>query len=233
MCGEKDLYGDATVREWESPPRMRGKVHSTVYADGSSRITPAYAGKRSRCTFVQRLRWDHPRVCGEKMVSMIPHRRSRGSPPRVRGKGIKRGCHSHQCGITPACAGKRRLRRRFSTLPQDHPRVCGEKSDVLQLLLLYAGSPPRMRGKGQGVSPAADVFGITPACAGKRSTRISSTLPPWDHPRVCGEKMVSMIPHRRSRGSPPRMRGKEQYRKDLLQHGGITPAYAGKRASSL
>ena len=106
MCGEKDLYGDATVREWESPPRMRGKVHSTVYADGSSRITPAYAGKRSRCTFVQRLRWDHPRVCGEKMVSMIPHRRSRGSPPRVRGKGIKRGCHSHQCGITPACAGK-------------------------------------------------------------------------------------------------------------------------------
>ena len=69
VCGEKDLYGDATVREWESPPRMRGKVHSTVYADGSSRITPAYAGKRSRCTFVQRLRWDHPRVCGEKRFS--------------------------------------------------------------------------------------------------------------------------------------------------------------------
>ena len=147
VCGEKDLYGDATVREWESPPRMRGKVHSTVYADGSSRITPAYAGKRSRCTFVQRLRWDHPRVCGEKMVSMIPHRRSRGSPPRVRGKGIKRGCHSHQCGITPACAGKRRLRRRFSTLPQDHPRVCGEKNCGSKLAFRTMGSPPRMRGK--------------------------------------------------------------------------------------
>ena len=25
VCGEKDLYGDATVQEWGSPPRMRGK----------------------------------------------------------------------------------------------------------------------------------------------------------------------------------------------------------------
>ena len=176
MCGEKDLYGDATVREWESPPRMRGKVHSTVYADGSSRITPAYAGKRSRCTFVQRLRWDHPRVCGEKMVSMIPHRRSRGSPPRVRGKGIKRGCHSHQCGITPACAGKRRLRRRFSTLPQDHPRVCGEKNCGSKLAFRTMGSPPRMRGKALDLNLLTASLGITPAYAGKSAS--ASTLHP-------------------------------------------------------
>ena len=200
MCGEKDLYGDATVREWESPPRMRGKVHSTVYADGSSRITPAYAGKRSRCTFVQRLRWDHPRVCGEKMVSMIPHRRSRGSPPRVRGKGIKRGCHSHQCGITPACAGKRRLRRRFSTLPQDHPRVCGEKNCGSKLAFRTMGSPPRMRAK-----------------TGE-----------WDHPRVCGEKTPFSENSFTKSGSPPRMRGKAEPDCMGTLEGGITPAYAGK-----
>ena len=151
---------------------MRGKGQGVSPAADVFGITPACAGKRSTRISSTLPPWDHPRVCGEKMVSMIPHRRSRGSPPRVRGKGIKRGCHSHQCGITPACAGKRRLRRRFSTLPQDHPRVCGEKN----------------------------------ACWGVPQTPL---------------------------GSPPRMRGKEQYRKDLLQHGGITPAYAGKRASSL
>ena len=52
VCGEKDLYGDATVREWGSPPRMRGKdllVGGQLAAFG---ITPAYAGKsirRSAC----------------------------------------------------------------------------------------------------------------------------------------------------------------------------------------
>ena len=131
VCGEKDLYGDATVREWESPPRMRGKVHSTVYADGSSRITPAYAGKRSRCTFVQRLRWDHPRVCGEKMVSMIPHRRSRGSPPRMRGKERLLGSAPNPFGITPAYAGKRTIPQRPTPTWRDHPRVCGEKGKQL------------------------------------------------------------------------------------------------------
>ena len=176
MCGEKDLYGDATVREWESPPRMRGKVHSTVYADGSSRITPAYAGKRSRCTFVQRLRWDHPRVCGEKMVSMIPHRRSRGSPPRVRGKGIKRGCHSHQCGITPACAGKSRRLSHCRSQFWDHPRVCGEKLHSLPKKRRLLGSPPRMRGKGFGLLVAPQLPGITPAYAGKScSSSVSSS----------------------------------------------------------
>ena len=228
MCGEKDLYGDATVREWESPPRMRGKVHSTVYADGSSRITPAYAGKRSRCTFVQRLRWDHPRVCGEKMVSMIPHRRSRGSPPRVRGKGIKRGCHSHQCGITPACAGKRRLRRRFSTLPQDHPRVCGEKNCGSKLAFRTMGSPPRMRGKAEPDCMGTLEGGITPAYAGKRSLPLMQASSSQDHPRVCGEKRSISIFSRQALGSPPRMRGKALQLPLCILDMRITPAYAGK-----
>ena len=176
MCGEKDLYGDATVREWESPPRMRGKVHSTVYADGSSRITPAYAGKRSRCTFVQRLRWDHPRVCGEKMVSMIPHRRSRGSPPRVRGKELRvETCFSHD-GITPAYAGKSRTGLYGNTGGRDHPRVCGEKKFTFDAGKLIPGSPPRMRGKALDLNLLTASLGITPAYAGKSAS--ASTLHP-------------------------------------------------------
>ena len=85
-----------------------------------------------------------------------------------------------------------------------------------------------MRGKGQGVSPAADVFGITPACAGKRSTRISSTLPPWDHPRVCGEKIYPLLAIAGPLGSPPRVRGKCLQGYQARCRRGITPAYAGK-----
>ena len=188
MCGEKDLYGDATVREWESPPRMRGKVHSTVYADGSSRITPAYAGKRSRCTFVQRLRWDHPRVCGEKMVSMIPHRRSRGSPPRVRGKVLVHLCGKLFPGITPAYAGKSQSPEYRCPSQGDHPRVCGEKQAAVALPQPVLGSPPRMRGKACLTLIIRLLLGITPAYAGKSTTAGRGRMPSRDHPRVCGEK---------------------------------------------
>ena len=54
-----------------------------------------------------------------------------------------------------------------SALGRDHPRVCGEKFDMLPLEIRQKGSPPRMRGKvGHGLAPKFEV-GITPAYAGK------------------------------------------------------------------
>ena len=55
----------------------------------------------------------------------------------------------------------------------------------------------------------------------------------WDHPRVCGEKngiCRAKVPHL---GSPPRMRGKAVGVAVAPVVTGITPAYAGKRASQL
>ena len=131
-----------------SPPRMRGKVYKITPPWFSIRITPAYAGKRRCPRFRPGKTRDHPRVCGEKMVSMIPHRRSRGSPPRVRGKVQPLGERGSQAGITPACAGKRRSIGRLSQPTRDHPRVCGEKSMYDYGNNTAQGSPPRMRRKG-------------------------------------------------------------------------------------
>ena len=52
-----------------------------------------------------------------------------------------------------------------------------------------------------------------------------------DHPRVCGEKKIHDKKDLRQRGSPPRMRGKEQLEVSIRQAVGITPAYAGKSTS--
>ncbi len=52
-----------------------------------------------------------------------------------------------EMGITPAYAGKRGGQRALRFLPQDHPRVCGEKP--------------------LGLAPAGWPSGITPAYAGK------------------------------------------------------------------
>ena len=131
-----------------SPPRVRGKAKNRCRSCPLTRITPACAGKRT-CTATRRCgNGNHPRVCGEKMVSMIPHRRSRGSPPRVRGKVQPLGERGSQAGITPACAGKRRSIGRLSQPTRDHPRVCGEKSMYDYGNNTAQGSPPRMRRKG-------------------------------------------------------------------------------------
>ena len=71
-------------------------------------------------------------------------------------------------GITPACAGKSYTQLFLATTPRDHPRVCGEKGLAFPAFSTYWGSPPRVRGKGCCHHLVILVYGITPACAGKR-----------------------------------------------------------------
>ena len=73
-------------------------------------------------------------------------------------------------GITPAYAGKSSCSFQFLQKRGDHPRLCGEKQNVMQSGLQSAGSPPPMRGKDSPVGQAAGETGITPAYAGKRTS---------------------------------------------------------------
>ena len=93
-----------------------------------------------------------------------------------------------EMGITPAYAGKRGGQRALRFLPQDHPRVCGEKTHLLVKPVQCLGSPPRMRGKDWKALSQRQKMGITPAYAGKREQAGRRSCFPADHPRVCGEK---------------------------------------------
>ena len=66
--------------------------------------------------------------------------------------------------------------------------MCGEKTDLEPEDILRIGSPPRVRGKEVLWRPQPKQAGITPACAGKRSTPAARAIWMQDHPRVCGEK---------------------------------------------
>ena len=73
-----------------SPPRGRGKDSAKRLPPRQWRITPAWAGKSllSCCHFPDT--WDHPRVGGEKFVSPGDGTLVAGSPPRGRGKGLRK-----------------------------------------------------------------------------------------------------------------------------------------------
>ena len=164
---------------------------------------------------------------------MGPHFRVKeGSPPRMRGKVCDLTIIRVHHGITPACAGKRHCPRSRPGRIRDHPRVCGEKPGGRLRELVYPGSPPRMRGKGLMDAELSNAVGITPACAGKSAAQSLDRLCAGDHPRVCGEKARTLIVQDEPQGSPPRVRGKEWYLQGESPAPGITPAYAGKRASS-
>ena len=90
-----------------SPPRVRGKELHVGVGLCSIWITPAYAGKRGFARLDQDSFQDHPRVCGEKYPVMDDAFIDMGSPPRVRGKGLRLCAVLRAGGITPAYAGKR------------------------------------------------------------------------------------------------------------------------------
>ena len=192
---------------------MRGKDRPAICKSRPDRITPAYAGKSAQ-------------ILGTAQSAG-------GSPPRMRGKG---GVLAGRVGaqrITPAYAGKSLTIQKMTTRSRDHPRVCGEKPEIVQSKQRARGSPPRMRGKVYFILFPGSCRGITPAYAGKSVERIVNNLLNWDHPRVCGEKYIHDNLLCTALGSPPRMRGKEYevVLKNALH--GITPAYAGKRCKTI
>ena len=70
----------------------------------------------------------------------------KGSPPRVRGTGLRPAQGRDPLRITPACAGNSRVSWVYAVSAQDHPRVCGEQEHLVANIVQGRGSPPRVRG---------------------------------------------------------------------------------------
>ncbi len=110
-------------------------------------------------------------------------------------------------GITPAYAGNTVLGYIPANNIKDHPRLCGEHSNLQGSHIIDVGSPPLMRGTQR------------PSRAGPGIRK--------DHPRLCGEHPYQLSQHFRYLGSPPLMRGTLTRIVFLLLISRITPAYAG------
>ena len=207
---------------------MRGKRERRRFSETSTRITPAHAGKTWLASAHAQLERDHPRACGENCRIPVTEKMRKGSPPRMRGKHEGRLDNGNYEGITPAHAGKTSECSSTRAECGDHPRACGENQRHRQSPRTSAGSPPRMRGKLHKRGLLRGSLGITPAHAGKTTTRKNRKKKKRDHPRACGENRLDEKPYGEFKGSPPRMRGKRFSRNNKRRRSGITPAHAGK-----
>ena len=128
VCGEKCELLVAGAHNIGSPLRMRGKGIVCPSLLSPSRITPAYAGKRSCAEVGINFTRDHPCVCGEKDMAVNFERLIEGSPLRMRGKVKAAYICKFPFRITPAYAGKSSKLKTPHEVCADHPCVCGEKS---------------------------------------------------------------------------------------------------------
>ena len=167
-------------------------------------------------------------MCGEKFATDTYYIPNRGSPPRVRGEVQRQRKKQVKIGITPACAGRSMSAPFARKYRKDHPRVCGEKLILTLILLLWRGSPPRVRGEGLDFRFRPLRRRITPACAGRRHSAAGNPRSTEDHPRVCGEKRTVSGASAVVRGSPPRVRGEGCATRLPCALWRITPACAGR-----
>ena len=169
----KTCYSSSNPRyRDESPPQVRGKRAAEFRHGGKAGITPAGAGK-THSTFTDLLqKRDHPRRCGENRAFAKLITNIRGSPPQVRGKPTCARGGLDRVRITPADAGKTSSMSLTSTPAEDHPRGCGENTSCPCMGTSTLGSPPRMRGKQQGIKSPPEHCRITPADAGKTPLRV-------------------------------------------------------------
>ena len=85
----------------------------------------------------------------------------------MRGKVLCYPLNDQIAGITPAYTGKSSSQSIVVGCIKDHPRICGEKHQLLTTINEGEGSPPHMRGKVFASGEQLCIIGITPAYAGK------------------------------------------------------------------
>ena len=112
----------------------------------------------------------------------------------------------------------------------DHPRACGEQSNLVYRDYSNEGSSPRVRGAVFGYCQQPSLSRIIPARAGSRQVAVKSLMRSEDHPRACGEQADTLLRTWFLPGSSPRVRGAGGISRSQVRHGRIIPARAGSRA---
>ena len=168
-CGEHTNHSTRPHADFSgkgSSPRMRGAQSRIVYRSTKRRIIPADAGSTRMMERILRYCTDHPRGCGEHIVTIHAKTNEEGSSPRMRGAHRPSAYTPMRRGIIPADAGSTGMGLSSVAGPEDHPRGCGEHPVVPDPQTHTKGSSPWMRGARLLQSIIQQLHGIIPADAG-------------------------------------------------------------------
>ena len=226
--GENTIYDAPSAEAIGSPPQARGERVLAPVRRQRVRITPAGAGRTQLKTSPHRSPTDHPRRRGENGVAHYNGLIESGSPPQARGEPPTSRPGQPNPRITPAGAGRTVGIVLAGAFVPDHPRRRGENLLLGRHTCSPSGSPPQARGEQRLLDLGRRWRRITPAGAGRTSTRPARGCRATDHPRRRGENCPDAPHPQSSNGSPPQARGEHRCQCGIDWRHRITPAGAGR-----
>ena len=209
-------------------PRVRGNPTLVKWARWSWGSIPACAGEPNKLRRHFGLVPVYPRVCGETISRGKQKNPVQGLSPRVRGNRSVMAPSARIRGSIPACAGKPIDSWCPEWRPTVYPRVCGETSWFVVIMVCSLGLSPRVRGNRWEGLVVDSYYRSIPACAGKPTPLALAMAVLTVYPRVCGETILVWRPLSRNTGLSPRVRGNLSALSVVRPEYRSIPACAGK-----
>ena len=171
MCGERGGTLYRCRGHGGSSPHARGTRQGLTREPGRHRFILACAG--NACAGRPRLPQSavHPRMCGECLPAASTASILIGPSPHARGTLVRMAGNLRQRRFIPACVGNAsRISATCSATPV-HPRMCGERELLVNLLHEFHGSSPHTRGTPLSRFDLGQFLRFIPACAGNAPWR--------------------------------------------------------------
>ena len=190
-----------------SSPHTRGTRIPRHPSSPKIRFIPACAGNAGSGVSSSSVSPVHPRMRGERSAGGRPAWACLGSSPHARGTRQGVPPLSEALRFIPACAGNAGTSPASTARHSVHPRMRGERGLVGVLKPPGGGSSPHTRGTqhGQPEHPLHPRF--IPAYAGNASGSSTVIVHFPVHPRIRGERGLSMSGDSLVIGSSPHTRG--------------------------
>ena len=190
-----------------SSPHARGTPWLDARFVTQVRFIPACAGNAFHSSTFCRISSVHPRMRGERTLSLPVTTASGGSSPHARGTQTRRTLPMPATRFIPACAGNASIDRQRTALHTVHPRMRGERRISGCSRCRTVGSSPHARGTRNRPRQQPAGLRFIPACAGNACCAVLSNRVTAVHPRMRGERFFSRGKISGMFGSSPHARG--------------------------
>ncbi|BCX89981.1 hypothetical protein MIN45_P2355 [Methylomarinovum tepidoasis] len=227
MRGERDAPVESESAKAGSSPHARGTLHRNLPVIRRVRFIPACAGNaKGRLVSNTRLSV-HPRMRGERRGRIDGGAAAFGSSPHARGTPGKNPTSENGDRFIPACAGNAVTTVRCRPSSPVHPRMRGERARHPHDAGCGPGSSPHARGTRFSIPAGFSSRRFIPACAGNAAIRPHRRAAPTVHPRMRGERHVTIPTCCGKAGSSPHARGTLLVCWGNFDDGRFIPACAG------
>ena len=231
MRGERDYTARPEEVRHGSSPHARGTQVVAAPDFRDRRFIPACAGNALLTPMYCAVAPVHPRIRGERSITSMAKAKSCGSSPHTRGTPGRRVRSDGPQRFIPAYAGNAHRLPPVVCSAKVHPRIRGERAGRAHRARRASGSSPHTRGThGYWFLHDAQTRFI-PAYAGNASWR-SCHPRRWPvHPRIRGERVLTVSTSGALAGSSPHTRGTPAPPGQGPARRRFIPAYAGNATS--